>query len=269
MKESNSNTRSAIKLLIGLLGALSFLVSYFLLLPKLQAQTEALEAENEILKKQQREITDLALNEETYREQAKLYEKEIAQIIEKYPACVLEEDVVLFARELEKKATVSVSTVGMTQANLLYAMNAQAAPSAAETDTESQNSAKGGVDLGILDESMIVCPDYNLYSVAASYDFESDYKNMKTAFAQILSDPDKRNVPEMSLTRDEQSGILIGNLSVNLFYMTNTGKIYNKPDPGVVVKGNENPFGTLNLPNRDELQNLIDNVLNNPDAPEV
>lgn len=266
MKESNSNTRSAVKLLIGLLGALTFLVSYFLLLPQLQAQTEALESENEILKEQQREITDLALNEDIYREQAKLYEKEIAQIIEKYPACILEEDVIIFARELEKKATVSVSTVGMTQANLLYAMNAQTAPSAADTDT--QTPAKGGVDLGILDESTIVCPDYNLYSVAASYDFESDYKNMKAAFAQILSHQDKRNVPEMSLTRDNQSGLLIGNLSVNLYYMTNTGKIYNKPDPGVVITGNENPFGTLNLPNLNNLEDLLDD-LTNPDAPEV
>lgn len=268
MKESNSNTRSAVKLLIGLLGVLTFMISYFLLLPKLQAQTEALESENAILKKQQQEITDLALNEDTYREQAKRYEKEIAQIIEKYPACILEEDVILFARELEKKAIVSVSTVGMTQANLLYAMNAQTAPPAADTDTGTQDSAKGGVDLGILDESTIVCPDYNLYSVAASYDFESDYKNMKAAFAQILAHQDKRNVPQMSLTRDEQSGLLIGNLSVNLYYMANTGKIYNKPDPGVVITGNENPFGTLNVPNRVDLENLI-NDLTNPDAPEV
>lgn len=253
MKESNSNTRSAIKLLIGFLGALTFLVSYFLLLPKLQAQTEALEKENEILEEQQREITDLAMNEDTYREQAKLYEKEIAQIIEKYPACILEEDVILFARELEKGAVVSVSMVGMDPANLLYAMNAQTALPAADTSTGTQDSAKSGVELGILDESTIICPDYNLYSVAASYDFESDYKNMKTAFAQILSDPDKRNVPQISLTRDEQTGLLIGNLSVNLYYMTNTGKIYNKPDPGVVVKGSENPFGTLNVPNLEDL----------------
>lgn len=268
MKESNSNTRSAIKLLIGFLGVLAFLISYFLLLPRLQAQSEALETENGILKEQQREITDLALNEDTYREQAKLFEQEIAQIIEKYPACILEEDVIVFARELEKEATVSVSAVGMSPANLLYAMNAQTAPSAADTDTNAQNASKGGVDLGILDESAIVCPDYNLYSVAASYDFESDYKNMKAAFAQILSHTDKRNVPEMSLTRDDQSGLLIGNLGVNLYYMTNTGKIYSKPDPGVVITGNENPFGTLNLPDLNNLEDLPED-LTSPDAPEV
>lgn len=267
MKESNSNTRSAVKLLIGLLGALTFLISYFLLLPKLQAQTEVLEKENEILKEQQRQITDLARNEDTYREQTKLYGEEIAQIIEKYPACILEEDVILFARELEKGAVISVSDVGITQANLLYAMNARTASSAGAS-TGAQNSAKGGVELGILDESTIVCPDYNLYSVAASYDFTADYKNMKAAFAQILSDPDKRNVPQISLTRDENTGMLIGSLSVKLYYMENTGKIYNKPDPGVVIKGNENPFGTLDVPNADDLENIIDD-LPNPDAPEV
>ena len=263
MKESNSNTRAALKLLVGLLGALAFLVSYFLVLPKLQAQTEELEKENEILKEQQRVVTDLALNEDTYGAQTKLYEKEIADIIEKYPAYILEEDAILFARELETgKGFFDVSMVGMTPANLLYALNAQLpAPSTEETET----SQKFGVDLGILDESAIVCPDYNLFSVTASYDFETDYRSMKLAYAKILSDPDKRNVPSMSMARDEHTGMIMGNLDVNLYYMTNTGKIYHKPDPGVIVKGSENLFGTLTLPEvnntEDDTQDATDDVL--------
>ena len=258
MKESNSNTRAALKLLVGLLGALAFLVSYFLVLPKLQAQAEELEKENEILKEQQRVVTDLALNEDTYGAQTKLYEKEIADIIEKYPAYILEEDVILFARELETgEGIFVVPMIGMSPANLLYAMNAQLpAPGTEETETPQ----KGGVDLGILDESAIVCPDYNLFSVTANYDFETDYRSMKLAFAQILSDADKRNVPAMSLSRDENTGIILGNMDVNLYYMTNTGKIYHKPDPGVIVKGNDNPFGTLNLPTLDDLKDLIDDI---------
>lgn len=253
MKESNSNsnTKTAVKLLVGVLGVLIFMVSYFLLLPNLQAQTETLEKENEILKEQQKTVNDLAVNEETYAQQAELFEQEIAEIIEKYPVCVLEEDAILFGRRLEKNTKVSISMVGMNPANLLYSLKEQVAPPAETTETE--NSAKGGVDLGILDESTIVCPDYNLYCVAASYDFASDYKHMKSAFAEILSHSDKRNVPELALTRDDKTGMLIGTLTVNLYYMTNTGKIYEKPDPGEVIKGSNNPFGTLELPDRGDL----------------
>lgn len=248
---SNSNAKSAVKLLIGFLGVLVFMVSYFLLLPNLQAQTETLEKENEILKEQQKTVNDLLINEETYAQQAKLFEQEIADIIEKYPVCVLEEDAILFGRELEKDTKVAISMVGMNPANLLYSLKEQVAPPAEAAET--QNPAQGGVDLGILDESTIVCPDYNLYCVAASYDFASDYKNMKSAFAEILAHSDKRNVPELALTRDDKTGMLIGSLTVNLYYMTNTGKIYSKPDPGVVIKGSKNPFGTLDQPDQGDL----------------
>lgn len=250
MKESKSNTKSAVKLLLGLLGALAFLVSYYMLLPRLKEQNEALEKENSVLKEQQRIINDLAANEEVYAQKTELYEQEIADIIEKYPAGILEEDVILFARLLEKEQNFSVPTIGISTPNHLFSMNAQGGISS----EPSISVPAGGVDLGILDANSIVCPDYNLYSVEATYSFKTDYSHVKTGVAAIQSYPDKRNVPNISLTRDGGSGNMNGNMTVNLYFLTNTGKIYHKPDAGVIVKGSDNPFGTLNLPLPDDTQ---------------
>ena len=53
------------------------------------------------------------------------------------------------------------------------------------------------------------------------------------------------------MTFDSENGLLVGNINMNLFYMMGTEKEYVAPDPGVVLTGNDNIFGTMTKPRED------------------
>jgi len=82
-----------------------------------------------------------------------------------------------------------------------------------------------------------------------SYDFKVDYNNIKRVFKAVLNDEDKKNIGSISLVYDTESGLLSGNLSMNMYFVTGTDKIYESPSLGAgvkVKKGQKNLFGTLN-----------------------
>ncbi|MCM1282453.1 MAG: hypothetical protein NC180_08105 [Muribaculaceae bacterium] len=256
MEKSGSSKRIMLAVLDGI-GLLVFIVVVALLRPELEEERTTLEAENAVLAGQLQQVRDLEANLSTYTQQTDLFEKQIAEIIDKYPPNVREEDVVLYARDLTEGADIDVTSITINPANLLYSLNAPAVTdgSVAVTDDASADASAGteeaagaaptGVDLGILDESQIVCPDYTFFVMVVSYDFTSDYSDMKSVFARLMSNRNRRNVADMSMTYDTETGLIVGNLGVNMYYLGGTDKIYEKPDAGTVIKGNENIFGTV------------------------
>ncbi|MCM1105881.1 MAG: hypothetical protein NC355_02955 [Blautia sp.] len=258
MEKSGSSKRIMLAVLDGV-ALLVFIVVVALLRPRFEEERTTLEAENGVLAGQLQQVRDLEANLSTYTQQTDMFEKQIAEIIDKYPSNVREEDVVLYARDLTEGADIDVTSITINPANLLYALNAPvltdggvavaddtAADASAETgEAETAAAAPTGVDLGILDESQIVCPDYNFFVMVVSYDFTSDYTDMKSVFARLMSNRNRRNVADMSMTYDTETGLIVGNLGVNMYYLSGTDKVYEKPDAGTVIKGNENIFGTV------------------------
>ena len=86
--------------------------------------------------------------------------------------------------------------------------------------------------------------------MAVSYEFTSTYDSLKKVIADILSSPDKQNVGGLSLSYDSETGKIVGNLNVNRYYLTGTEDVYESPDTGVIQKGSDNIFGTIENPDR-------------------
>lgn len=248
-------------------GVLILLIVIAVIKPSLDEKHDALKATNDQLAAQVTQLEQLEANAPTYEAKTKEFQEEDALILNEYPAEVRAEDVILYARQIEDKSDMTISSVGLTQANLLYAMNAAAdaaaAPAAEDTaadgttDTQAAEAAAdaavstaSGFDaaLGVLDEASVVKPDYNLFQMPVSYDIKSSYRDLKKIISDILSDPDKQNVAGLSLTYDEESGNLVGNMNINRYYVTGTEKQYQNPDAGNIKKGTNNIFGTVESP---------------------
>ena len=58
------------------------------------------------------------------------------------------------------------------------------------------------------------------------------------------------NVGGLSLSYDSETGKIVGNLNVNRYYLTGTEDVYESPDTGVIQKGSDNIFGTIENPDR-------------------
>lgn len=217
--------------------------------PSMDEKHDQLQATNDQLKAQLSQLEELEANAANYEAQAKTFEEEDQVILNEFPAEVRPEDVILYAKQIEDKTDVAIANVGVTEGNLVYAMNtapvAEAAPAAEDGTTDAAAAAPQNT-LGILDEASVVRPDYNLFQMSVSYDIVSSYRDMKSVVADILEDQDKQNIDGITLAYDSETGELAGTMNVNRYYLTGTEKQYTNPNAGNIKKGTSNIFGSIN-----------------------
>lgn len=244
-------------------GVLILLIVIALIKPSMDEKHDQLQAAHDELAALVAQLEELEANAPTYEAKTKEYQEEDNTILAEFPAEVRAEDVILYAKEIENTSEMKISSVGVTTSNLLYAMNAAPAEAAApaEEETAEDGTAETGEaapadaaaapaanSLGMIDESMVVKPDYNLYQMPVSYDVKSSYRDLKTVISDILEDADKQNVSGLTLNFDQETGNLVGSLNVNRYYVTGTEKEYENPDAGNIKKGTNNIFGTIESP---------------------
>jgi hypothetical protein len=245
-------SKQAIAVLLIVIGFGSLAVSLSYIRPTLVEEGERLQSENETLKIQLNQVRELEANVDSYTSETAVYESQTNAILAEFPAEVREEDAILYADEIEDMSDYTISVVGINPGDLIYATGTSAAEETTDgtTDTtaettETAASATASASLGILDEASVTVPTYQLFSMSASYDFTAGYEDMKEIIAKIYADPDKRNISALSLSYDSETGELIGNMSLNLYYLTGTDKTYTEPDAGKIKKGKDNIFETI------------------------
>lgn len=246
-------------------GVLILLVAIAWIKPAIDDKHDELQAVNEQLNAQLSQLEELEANATNYEADAKTFQEENQKIVDKFPAEVRTEDVILNAKHIEDKSDMVIDNIGLAQGNLLYAMNSapavETAPVADEgtADDGTADAPAEGADaaaaaapensLGILDEASVVKPDYNLFQMAVSYNVTSSYRDLKKVVSGILEDRDKQDVSGVSLSFDEETGKLVGSMNINRYYLTGTDKQYESPDAGNIRKGKNNIFGTIETPN--------------------
>lgn len=266
-------SRNLLRILIMVAGILVLVIVIMYVKPSLDEQRTILETTNRQLTEKLSEIQQLEDNLASYRTQTVEFEEENEKILSSFPAEVRIEDAILYAKELAEKMDMEITTVGGTTGTLLYSMQEVGMDAAAETTSEdaelaSDTSADSGQetaadatstqsaddDLGIITSAMVEKPNYNLYDMMISYDFKVDYNNLKKVFKAVLGDDNKKNISSISLVYDTESGILTGNLSLNMYFVTGTEKVYESPSlgSGKVKKGKANLFGTITTSSDDD-----------------
>lgn len=262
-------SNGAAKLLIILFGVAVLVLSWTVAKPRLDETKRQLTEENQKLNEQLQKLTELEANLTTYQTQKEAFESENADILNQFPAELRTEDAILYAKKLENTSDMKISTVGVAPGSLVYAMNGDNMDSAGLATVESSSdeedaAAAGGTDtttdttaapdasgtgtgseLGIIEESQVVKPDYNLYDMVVSYDFQTSYEDLKKIVSNVLDDKNKRNISDIAITYNEESGKLIGNMTMNMYFVTGTEKVYEDPDPGKMKHGLSNIFGSL------------------------
>lgn len=261
------------KLLLYAGGILLLVLAYFLGYQKFMEQREVLEAERSSLRQQVNRLDEIYAGKDEYEKQTLAYDGEMTQIFNNYPADVREENLILYASELERKHEIRFTNIGISPAMQIYSLgdsvgaetaegaaaaestgtaeSADAAGTEADADAAAAEDQERKLDeqLGILDEASVELPQISLCNMAVAYDFTTGYNDCKSVFAMILESAEKKTVSAISLTYDTETGLLNGNMNVNMYYMTGTDKIYEEPDAGSIVHGKEDLFGTVDQKN--------------------
>ena len=256
-------SKKDVKLLLYAGGILLLVLAYFFGYQKFMEKREVLEAEQSRLQQQVDRLNEIYAGRDEYEKQISAYNTEMIQIFNNYPAGVREEDAIFYAYELESRNEIRFSNIGVSPAMQMYSLGDSLGAAGTEgTDAAATSGDQAAADaaaadsgqtldqqLGILDEASVTLPSISLCNMAVAYDFTTGYKDCKSVFEMILACEEKRNVSAISLTFDTETGLLNGNMNVNMYYMAGTGKIYEEPENGSFVHGKDDLFGTVEQKN--------------------
>ena len=122
----------------------------------------------------------------------------------------------------------------------------------ATTDTTADTqSTEDGTDDAATDASVVAG-----YYASIGIRYEASYSGLKEMIAYVNEFKDRTTITQFSATFDDATGKLTGEMTLNMYYITNTGKDYVPPVFDFMPKGVSNIFGnTMGTTQGDSVEN--------------
>ena len=145
----------------------------------------------------------------------------IDAVTEKYgPGNTAEKDI-MFVRDLELETGGSVSSASFTDDAIAFVSSG--------TDENGQ-------------------PTVAAYTSALIVNYEMSYEGLKKAMEYITSYPERMTVETFTTAVNEETGLLTGSITMNLYSMQTADKTYKEPDITNIIIGTDNIFGAYGVP---------------------
>lgn len=117
------------------------------------------------------------------------------------------------------------------------AADSAADDTSATTDTQS---TEDGTDDAATDASVVAG-----YYASIGIRYEASYSGLKEMIAYVNEFKDRTTITQFSAAFDDATGKLTGEMTLNMYYITNTGKDYVPPVFDFMPKGVSNIFGNI------------------------
>lgn len=214
--------KSDINLLIMLLGVLIAVAAYFLVFTEYNEKTAALESDNAVLQEEVDGLQKLADNKQMYIDETARMNTEITATIDRFPAGVLTEDILMYAYTLENTQSVYFESIAIESASLV---------TVATEPTETTDAVEEGAEVTEETGDAVVASSglqdtVFLYSTPVTYGFKSTYRSIKDIMEGIVMGQDRMNLQDITLSFDASTGCIQGSMSTNIYTMDGTGKYY-------------------------------------------
>ena len=215
-------SKKEIYLLLALLGVGIAVCAWQFGFKKINEKTDALTAETDVLKVEISKYTAVKDNIELYNTGIEDATNHIADVLYDFPVMVMEEDMIMFGRSLEKNIDDTVvSTVSFGAPSNVYVVTSHPV----ETST--------------------VPISYSLYNNAITVSYQTSYDGFKELVEYIRSNKNRMTMENFSLAYDETTGLLTASTAVNMYSVTGTDKEYTQQNLSGVGLGLDNIFGTI------------------------
>ena len=232
-------------LILVFIGILFLAVSYYFGYSALTEETEKLKRENKILVAQINALTEMEEQEGKYITQTKEMQENINTLSGKFPTDLISEDIILYVRDLENIAPITVNHVTVPAKEYVEIQ--------AEYEADilkSMEDVTGVVaEYGFVNDGKVPNTDQmRLAKVKSDMVYSVTYEGLKDIIQEIVEDENRKSVDEISLVFNENTGNLAGSMTVNYFSLSGTGKPYQKPEVTGMVHGIDCIFGDLSSP---------------------
>lgn len=253
MKKKIKLSDSEKKLLLIFLSLLFVAAAYFLVFQRNMAKAQEIEAANIEAAAKVLQLEAMVARQAQVEEQTAECLQTVDDIIAKYPSDVTTEKAIAFIQDLENATGMKVTDINFLMNNLVGVVTAVQTPApapAADTDTAADGSDLNAADAAASDTAAADASasaaevDTALqgnvpagYYATVSMSYQTSYQGLKDIVKYITSQKDRMTIPAITVSYDETTGGLSGVLTVNMYYLTNTGREYEPPTVRGINRG--------------------------------
>ncbi len=187
---------------IALVGLVVVLAFYMLVFKEYEMKTQELVRSNQALKQEVRVLQNYAHNADSYREVIDECFADINQIVIGYPEVVVEEDIIMLAKQLEDRNTIRYGSILMNEKESMYTVS---------------KDLIAACDIGEGSENQV------FERKPAVYTSMTDYEGLKGSIRQIQNFKYRVGIEKIAFQKNEEKGELEGEIDLNFYSMTGTG----------------------------------------------
>lgn len=239
--------------------------SYFFIFNKGMTKASELEAQNEQDSAKVQQMQQMEASLPQVKENIENMKQTQADIIAKYPSDMTTEKSIESLQDYEDHSSdfhITDITFAMRMPLVGTADTTAAGSSTDETDSSADTedgaadsaagdtsaaadtqSTEDGTDDAAADASADTVGDVAGYYASIGIRYEASYNGLKEMIAYVNAFQDRTTITQFTAAFDDATGKLTGEMTLNMYYITNTGKEYVPPVFDFMPKGVSNIFG--------------------------
>ena len=193
------------------IGVLVLVLAYVLGFRNLQKVNEEQATRVSELESQNAACSEMKKKQSENEEAIQQMQKEMDDILKTFPADVKEDDVILYANDVEQNQGMQFSATYFSQSNL-----------------EEAGQVSG----------------YDLNARPVQYTFSAGYDQFKNVLQRISEQDQTKSLSSLTLGYDMETGNLQGDMTINFYSIDGNDQKYKATDNPGISQGNQNPFAT-------------------------
>lgn len=245
------------KILIVFVGILIFALVYYFPIRSYTEDAEKLNTENVGLTAKLAELEAKVARESEIKAETTNYEADTLAMVAKFPSFLQVENEIMDIVGLEKELKVEVPLITV---NTPVEMKASDTPEVAEAAEAPQEAAteEAPEDASTTDASTTEAPaadetevapaaanKYKLYDMSTNINYKGGYDSLKKFLDKIAKSTDKKSINSVSLTFDNKTGNLDGNIVYDSYFLAGSDRPYEEIITKTIRHGTKNIFGTV------------------------
>lgn len=245
------------KILIVFVGILIFALVYYFPIRSYTEDAEKLNTENVGLTAKLAELEAKVARESEIKAETTNYEADTLALVAKFPSFLQVENEIMDIVGLEKELKIEVplitvnTPVEMKGSDTPEAETTQAAPQEVATEEAPEDASTtdaSTTEAPVADETEVApaaANKYKLYDMSTNINYKGGYDSLKKFLDKIAKSTDKKSINSVSLTFDNKTGNLDGNIVYDSYFLAGSDRPYEEIITKTIRHGTKNIFGTV------------------------
>ncbi len=240
------------KILIVFVGILIFALVYYFPIRSYTEDAEKLNTENVGLTAKLAQLEAKVARESEIKAETTNYEADTLAMVAKFPSFLQVENEIMDIVGLEKELKVEVPLITVNTPVEMKASDtpevAEAAEAPQEVATEEAPEASDATEVPVADETEVApaaANKYKLYDMSTNINYKGGYDSLKKFLDKIAKSTDKKSINSVSLTFDNKTGNLDGNIVYDSYFLVGSDRPYEEIITKTIRHGTKNIFGTV------------------------